>query len=130
MSILNIRKLTHGFGAKPLIESGNLVISKGDKVCLVGRNGMGKSTLLKILAGDIEPDDGVIEKDSGLKISMLQQAVPKGEDQLVYDIIENNQAHLEPHQINKIISKLNLDGYALFSSLSGGLKRRVLLAQA
>lgn len=130
MTILNIRKLTHAFGAKPLIEDGNLVISRGDKLCLLGRNGMGKSTLLKIIAGKIDPDSGSIEKEAGTKISFLQQVFPSALNQSVYQVVAAEDTSLQAHQINKILSKLSLDAEINFDDLSGGLKRRTLLAKA
>src|SRR5688572_23249132 len=98
MTILNIRKLTHAFGAKPLIEDGNLVISRGDKLCLLGRNGMGKSTLLKIIAGKIDPDSGSIEKEAGTKISFLQQVFPSTLNQSVYQVVAAEDTSLQAHQ--------------------------------
>lgn len=130
MTILSLRKLSHGFGAAPLLKEANLVVSKGEKLCLLGRNGTGKSTLMKIIAGLIDPDAGLVEKAPGVKISMLNQTFPAGIDKSVYDVIADDQPNLEPYEINRVISKLNLDAYANFSDLSGGLKRRTLLAKA
>lgn len=130
MTILSLRKLSHGFGAAPLLKEVNLVVSKGEKLCLLGRNGTGKSTLMKIIAGFIDADAGLVEKAPGIKISMLNQTFPAGIDKSVYDVIADDQPGLEPYEINRVISKLNLDAYANFSDLSGGLKRRTLLAKA
>lgn len=130
MTVLSLRKLSHGFGAAPLLKEANLVVNKGEKLCLLGRNGTGKSTLMKIIAGFIDPDAGVVEKAPGIKINMLNQNFPAGIEKSVYDVIAEDQEELEPYQINRVISKLNLDAWANFSDLSGGLKRRTLLAKA
>ncbi len=130
MTIFTIRKLTHGYGAAPLLKDVNLVVNKGEKLCLLGRNGTGKSTLMKIIAGAIDADSGQVEKAPGIKINMLNQTFPAGIEKTVYEVIEDEQHDLEPYQIHRVISKLNLDAEAKFSDLSGGLKRRVLLAKA
>lgn len=130
MTILSLRKISHGFGGAPLLKEASLVVNKGEKLCLLGRNGTGKSTLMKIIAGLIDPDSGVIETAPKIKISMLNQTFPVGIEKSVYEVIAEDQEDLEPYQIHRVISKLNLDADANFSELSGGLKRRTLLAKA
>lgn len=130
MTILSLRNLNLSFSAAPLLKNANLVINKGEKLCLLGRNGTGKSTLMKIIAGIMTPDAGVVEKPSGLKMSMLNQTFPADIEKSVYEVIAEGQENIEPYQINRTISKLNLDSSAHFSDLSGGLKRRTLLAKA
>ena len=98
---------------------------------MIGRNGEGKSTLLKIIAGEILPDDGDISIRQGLKIARLVQEVPNDIQGRVDEIVRSaflSNEHYEEHQISAIISRLSLDPDAEFSSLSGGLKRRVLFA--
>ncbi len=130
MTILSLRKISLGFGGAPLIKEANLVVNKGEKLCLLGRNGTGKSTLMKIIAGLIDPDSGVVEKAPRIKISILNQTFPAEMEKSVYEVIAEGQEDLEPYQINRVISKLNLDANSNFSDLSGGLKRRTLLAKS
>ena len=71
MAILSYRNLTISFSGPTLLDNQNLSIDQGEKVCLVGRNGEGKSTLLRLLANQIYPDSGEIEKLPDLRIAML-----------------------------------------------------------
>lgn len=130
MTILSLRKISHGFGGAPLLKEANLVVDKGEKLCLLGRNGTGKSTLMKIIARLIDPDAGILETAPRTKISMLNQTFPASIEKTIYEVIAEDQEDLEPYQIHRVISKLNLDPEARFSDLSGGLKRRALLAKA
>jgi len=130
MTILSLRKISHDFGGAPLLKEAGLVVNKGEKLCLLGRNGTGKSTLMKIIAGLIDPDSGVVETAPKIKISMLNQTFPAGIEKSVYEVIAEDQENLESYQIHRVISKLNLEADANFSNLSGGLKRRTLLAKA
>ncbi|MFP6901833.1 MAG: ATP-binding cassette domain-containing protein, partial [Opitutales bacterium] len=76
MAILSYRNLTISFNGPALLENQNLSIDRGEKVCLVGRNGEGKSTLLRLLANQIEPDSGEVEKLADLRIAKLDQEIP------------------------------------------------------
>ncbi|MGD8843071.1 MAG: ATP-binding cassette domain-containing protein [Gammaproteobacteria bacterium] len=87
MSILRARHLQLSFGHHPLLQDVDLSIEAGERVCLVGRNGSGKSTLLKVLEGSIQPEDGVVERRSGLKIASLEQALPEQVSGTVFDCV-------------------------------------------
>ena len=108
-------------------------IEAGDRICLVGRNGEGKSTLLKILTGEMEYNSGAVVKKSGLKVSRMIQEIPAHVEGTVRDVVmascksgdDVHNAHAEA-----ILGKTGIDGSALFDSLSGGQKRRVLFARA
>ncbi len=76
MAILSYRNLTISFSGPALLDNQNLSIDKGEKVCLVGRNGEGKSTLLRLLSNQIYPDSGEIEKLPDLRIAKLDQEIP------------------------------------------------------
>jgi ABC transport system ATP-binding/permease protein len=76
MAILSYRNLTISFSGPALLKNQNLSIERGEKICLVGRNGEGKSTLLRLLANQIEPDTGEIEKLPDLRIAKLDQEIP------------------------------------------------------
>lgn len=133
MSILSLRQLSIRFGEHPLLDRIDLQIDAGERICLIGRNGEGKSTLLKIIANEIMPDHGERSIQQRAKVAQLVQEVPNSIQGRVNDIIRSaflSKEHYEDHQISSIISRLSLDPEAEFSSLSGGLKRRVLFAKA
>ena len=87
MSLLRLRDIHLAFGGPELLSGANLKLEKGERVCLVGRNGTGKSTLLKIISGQIKQDDGQIEMSPGTRIAWLEQEVPKGTTGSVYDVV-------------------------------------------
>lgn len=107
------------------------MIHKAERIGLVGRNGMGKTSLLRLLASEESLDDGLIELESGCQIGYLPQEVPTKLTGKVYDIVAaGHQDEDWLHQIDKVISRFNLEPTADIQQLSGGLKRRVLLARA
>ncbi len=73
MPLLSLRNTTLAFGGPPILDTVQMTIETGERVCLVGRNGEGKSTLLKLILGDLEPDAGEFERLPGLKIARLDQ---------------------------------------------------------
>ena len=87
MSLLRLRDIHLAFGGPELLSGANLNLEKGERVCLVGRNGTGKSTLLKIVSGLIKPDDGSIEMSTSTRIAWLEQEVPRGTTGSVYDVV-------------------------------------------
>ncbi|MCF6282139.1 MAG: ATP-binding cassette domain-containing protein [Candidatus Polarisedimenticolaceae bacterium] len=170
MALINLNNIQLGFGGPLLLNGVNLSIERGERICLIGRNGEGKSTLMKLMAGDLKADDGEIVCQDGCRITRLTQEVPAGLEGTVFNIVaaglgelgelvtryhevitqlatdcsdtllsklERIQHQLEAadgwqseQQVEKVISRLSLDPDMEFSALSGGLKRRVLLAQA
>lgn len=136
MSQIRCLNITIGHGTVPLIENANLTIERGEKVCVIGRNGVGKSTFLRALVGLQELDSGVIEKSDTLSFAFLEQTFPSQMKATVFDIASSGLKHLsledweKQHRVEKVLSRLELDGEMQFDSLSGGLKRRVLLAKA
>ncbi|AWN16392.1 ATP-binding cassette domain-containing protein [Salinisphaera sp. LB1] len=166
--LLQLRELSLSYGVEVLLDRAELSIAAGERVALVGRNGTGKSTLMRIVAGELEPDQVKRESKPGLKISRLEQEVPAathgsvyevtaaglgaageavarfhdlaarlsaGED--VMDAFSRAQSDVEAHdgwtlaqQVEATLSRLQLDPDADFTALSGGQKRRVLLARA
>ena len=155
MALIRLRDISLAFGPEALLDNAELVIEAGDKIAVLGRNGQGKSTLLKVIDRELQPDSGDIEITDGVSVSRLQQEVPGGEDSRnVYEVAasghdENTtKALLELYRegstnidttidiwrasadLQSIISRLNLEPDAPVSSLSGGQKRRVMLARA
>lgn len=170
MSIIRLRNISVSFGGPAILENISLSIDAGERVCLLGRNGMGKSTLMKVVAGDIMPDAGEIERQQGLVTATLEQQVDIGEGGPAFDVVAQGlgdaagllqayhhaihnlatspgskaEAELERalhavevagawqlnQQVEAILSRMKLDGDARVESMSGGMKRRVLLARA
>lgn len=94
MNLLNAKNLYHSYGDQPLLDMANLSIEDGERICLVGRNGTGKSTLLKMLSGQIKPDEGDINKARELKVAELKQEVPASIEGTVYDCIASGIGEL------------------------------------
>ena len=76
MALLSLQNLHKAFGGPQLLDDAALQIERGERICLVGRNGEGKSTLLKIVADQIQPDSGELIRQPGLKVRRLRQNVP------------------------------------------------------
>ena len=140
MALISLQDVSIGFGGPRLLEEINLQIENGEWVGLLGRNGMGKSTLLKLLSGEILPHEGTIARQQNLRIAYLPQEVPQGLSGLVQEIVQGgleetsgalDDEHLwqRQHQVEKILSRMDLEPEARFELLSAGLKRRVYLAR-
>ncbi|MEK6758769.1 MAG: ATP-binding cassette domain-containing protein [Deltaproteobacteria bacterium] len=87
MALINLRRITIGFGSPLLLDGVDVQIEKGERLCIVGRNGAGKSTLMKVFLGEIKPDNGEITRMPGLKVAMLAQEVPMDLHGTVFDVI-------------------------------------------
>ena len=87
MALIGMREVCWGFGGQPLLENINFQIEKGERVCLVGRNGVGKTTLLKLLAKQRLPDSGEVWCGQGITVSSLTQEVPIGFEGKIFDIV-------------------------------------------
>jgi len=163
MAILSLINVSLDFGAEPLLDEINFSINKGQKICLIGRNGEGKSSLMKLLTGQIPLEHGEIRRHGSSKVAMMEQNVPTSSDNDdIYTLVakalgESGQDIIEYHNalnnnldtidiigeritdndswallnsIETVISQLNLDKDQRFNELSGGVKRRVVLARA
>jgi len=171
MSLLGMQDVSVGFGGDPLLEHMNFHIEHGERICLLGRNGVGKSTLMKLICGELEPESGIISRAPSLSATCLTQVVPTGLKGTVFDVVSeglgprgkllaeyhllSNRVATDPHnknllgqldklqhsldiedrwQLNRyvemIVQEIKLDADAQVESLSAGMKRRVLLAQA
>jgi ATP-binding cassette subfamily F protein uup len=87
MAIVGMRDVCWGFAEPPLLENVTFTIEKGERVCLVGRNGVGKSSLLKLLGGDMLPDSGAIWRRQGIRVAALEQDVPAGFDGTIFEVV-------------------------------------------
>lgn len=168
MAYITLRDVQLAFGGPALLDDANFNLERGERVCLIGRNGEGKSTLLKLIEGSLLPDSGEVSIQNGLTVSMLAQDVPMdsgkvadivadgaGEaaevlrayheatdacmlgDMEACDRMGNLQHKLDQldgwaleNKVNALLSKMGLDPNADLADLSGGRKRRVLLARA
>ena len=87
MPLLRFDNTSLAYGDMPLLDDAEFQIRKGERVCLLGRNGAGKSTMMKLVSGQIDADDGSIWKKPGLKIGILNQDLPEQDDKKVYDVV-------------------------------------------
>ena len=126
MALLSLRDIRVAFGGPPLLEGASLQIEPGDRICLLGRNGTGKSTLLKVVSGEIAPDGGEIVRQQGVTVALVPQEIPPGLSGTVYEIVSGGPGMAA----EKTISRLGLSPGADFGALSGGMQRRVLIARA
>ena len=138
MPLLTINDLSHAFGGPPLLEAVNFQVDAGERVCLVGRNGSGKSTFMKLLAGDMQPDRGSVVTAPGVRIGRLPQDIPADVAGSVHDVVAAGLLAQNDHEeewerevrLERLLERMSLTPTADFATLSGGLKRRVLLARA
>ncbi|HET7842774.1 MAG TPA: ATP-binding cassette domain-containing protein [Xanthomonadales bacterium] len=167
MALLELRAVDYSVGGPLLLDHVDLAIEAGERVCIVGRNGTGKSTLLKLLAGELRPDSGDVRRASNVRVARLEQEVPRALEGSVFDVVSEGlgetgamlaefhrlshaldapgaaarlakvQAAIEAGHgwdtdrlVSRVLSRLELPEEAAFASLSGGMKRRVLLARA
>ncbi len=129
MALISVKNLTLRFSDPPLLDNVSFDIQENERVCLMGRNGEGKSTLLKILSGEMEANTGEIIRKSGLRTARLIQEIPANIDGTVRDIVIGKRS--ERHSAGEdILGKTGIDPEAFYNSLSGGQKRRVLFAKA
>jgi ATP-binding cassette subfamily F protein uup len=129
--VITLRDIVVGFGGDPLFEGAELQLTPGMRACLVGRNGSGKSTIMKIIARLIEPDAGELYFEPGLTIGYLQQDVPLPEGGTVAEFVATARPEGAPrHEVDEILSRVGIDGALDVTTLSGGESRRAALARA
>lgn len=131
MALITLHNVTLGFGNAPVLENISLSIEPGARACVTGRNGEGKSTLLKVLAGVLEPDSGEVLRQNGLRVAYLPQDVPEDRPGTVRENLL--QAITDPareYVADALCTRLELPAETPFNALSGGLRRRVLLGCA
>ncbi len=87
MALLGLRDVHLAFGGPPLLDGASLVIERDERVCLLGRNGSGKSSLMKLLDGTIKPDAGEVVRQGGVTVARLEQEIPVGVEGTIYDAV-------------------------------------------
>jgi ATP-binding cassette subfamily F protein uup len=139
MALIGMRDVCIGFGGSLLLDHVGFHIERGERVCLLGRNGTGKSTLMRLLHGDLVPDEGDISYMQGVRVSFLSQEIPEAETGTVAEIVaaglegngeESGDAWSRSNHVEKTLTRMDLDGGERYENLSAGLKRRVMLARA
>ena len=163
--LITLRSLSYRLGSTVLLENADLVVSRGERVAVLGRNGTGKSTMLRLIEGETASDSGEIIRAQGLRVARLVQDVPTDVTGSVFEVVAQGlgevgqwlaqyqhlietdpenvkqlgklQEKLEAHdgwaldaKVREAISRVEADEHALFETLSGGMKRRVLVARA
>ena len=130
MNIINIEHIEKIFGDKVIFDDASLGIQQGDKIGIIGINGTGKSTLLRIIAGEEEPDRGEVIRQNGLKILYLPQnpEFPREGTLASYALKGDPQTDWQVESYLNILGITDLE--APFATLSGGQKRKAALARA
>ncbi len=170
MPLVALDHVSVAFGHLPLLDDAALQVEPGERVCVLGRNGTGKSTLLRIIGGELPPDTGSVWRQPAVRISRLEQDMPLSADRPVFDVVAEGlddlrdvvtayhhaaiavadygtdalleklgrlQHELEERdgwrveqRVEMILARLGLAAEAIVDTLSGGWRRRVLLARA
>ncbi|MDH4761342.1 ATP-binding cassette domain-containing protein [Pseudomonas sp. CBMAI 2609] len=167
MALLKFTNVSLAFGVTPLLDGVSWQIERGERVCIIGRNGTGKSSLLRIVKGEQQADDGEVWRAPAIKIGELPQELPRADDRSVFDVVAAGlagvgellaeyhhltqdtsgeldmerlmhvQQELEARDgwrlqqlVDSTLSRLQLPAEKTLAELSGGWRRRVLLAQA
>lgn len=167
MSIVRFENVSLAFGHRPLLDDVSFAIEEKQRICLLGKNGEGKSSLMGLLMKQSEPDSGAIFFNKSLKVGALPQSLPDADNRKVFDIvaegipevgdllsryhqivsgepsdkelreleqlqdkIENLNGWEFDNRINHMLKRFGLDDSLTMAELSGGWRRRVLLARA
>ncbi|WP_286785267.1 MULTISPECIES: ATP-binding cassette domain-containing protein [Pseudomonas] len=167
MTLLKLSDVSLAYGTTPLLDQVSWQIARGERVCIIGRNGTGKSSMLRVIKGEQSVDDGDVWRAPGLKIGELPQELPRADERTVFDVVAEGLAgvgellaqyhHLSQNindqddldklmhvqqdleardgwrlqqLVDSTLSRLQLPADKTLAELSGGWRRRVLLAQA
>jgi len=140
MPLVTVSDVTIGFRGPLLLDVVSCQIEPGQRIGLLGRNGTGKTTFMRLLTGDLEPDAGEIIPAQHVRVALLPQDVPQDLTGAIREIVRtgcddiSHDDHHEAewkadHQVDQILTRTTLDGDGRFETLSSGMKRRVLLAR-
>ncbi len=130
--IFTLREAEIGFGGASLFSDAGFGIARGDRACLIGRNGCGKSTLMKVIAGELELDLGERYVQPGIRIAYLHQDPPVDAGLSVGDYASRSPDDGPPaldHAVAAMLDRLELDPNRHMATLSGGESRRAELAR-
>jgi ABC transport system ATP-binding/permease protein len=137
MALLQLKSVSLHYGRDYLLDGADLSIEPGERVALLGRNGCGKTSLMRLIAGEEGVSAGEIIRSPGAVMTRLDQEVPQGLEGTVFSLVRGGISptrHEEDWEIDvrleDLLAEMELPSEAEFGSLSGGLKRRVLLARA
>ncbi len=120
MSLVRFEEVSLEFGDQKIFTQADVAIEPGERVCLIGRNGAGKSTTLKLITGEIEPDSGAIISKSGLAVSQLAQSLPEAMDMQVREVVKSGLAGIQlllEQYGNRSQEKLDKQGLAELQDL-------------
>lgn len=130
MNILNAEKISKTYGEKVLFDKVVLGVNKGDKIGVIGVNGTGKSTFLKIIAGIEEPDAGEIVSGRGVTVSYLAQAPQFNPGDTIVGYVIKDKNNASEAEAKTILTKLGITDFdAAINTLSGGQRKRIALAR-
>lgn len=130
MNILNAEKISKTYGEKVLFDKVVLGVNKGDKIGVIGVNGTGKSTFLKIIAGIEEPNAGEIVSGRGVTVSYLAQAPQFNPGDTIVSYVIKDKNNASEAEAKTILTKLGITDFdAAINTLSGGQRKRIALAR-
>jgi len=170
MPLLRLDNVSLAYGPRPLLENVKLEVRSGERVCLVGRNGEGKTSLMRLITGEVVPDSGSVWIRQGTRVAHLAQEVALDSTDCVFDVVAGGLAELGrlisqyhhaaaelaqtqtsdgvrrlsdlqheleardgwalEQRVETVLSRLGLDGKTSMKALSGGWRRRAMLARA
>lgn len=122
------------YGHHPLLDGADFSIQAGERIGLIGRNGAGKSSMLRLLDGRSEPDDGDVSRAAGLKVATVEQEPTLDEQATVFEAVcgpdDDSEDWQRPSRVRSLLERLRLPPDAPVAGLSGGNRKRVALARA
>jgi len=136
--LLQLSQVSLAYGHVPLLDHVDLVVEPGERIGLIGRNGTGKSSLLRVIEGSAHADDGRVWLAPGVKVAAVSQEPTFDEAITVFAAVAERlrpSLHAEDdwtlqHRVEGTLGRFKLDGAAAVQTLSGGLRKRVALARA